>query len=157
MKWMLLPYRRYFEFYGRSRRLEYWMFSLFSFILCAVFFTLIWLGGGAQWLMNPTTDLNFAGMSTLFTLGVAGLAIWAVASFIPSLAVTVRRLHDRNLPGWLYAVVVVLQLIPVVGMAAALALLVVNALPGTVGPNKYGADPKKAPDLFNDHAATAFI
>ena len=33
MEWMLLPYRRYFDFSGRSRRKEYWMFFLFVFII----------------------------------------------------------------------------------------------------------------------------
>jgi hypothetical protein len=30
-EWMLLPYRRYFEFSGRSRRKEYWMFACSAF------------------------------------------------------------------------------------------------------------------------------
>jgi uncharacterized membrane protein YhaH (DUF805 family) len=32
MEWMLLPIKRYAEFNGRSRRVEYWMFALFQFL-----------------------------------------------------------------------------------------------------------------------------
>ena len=35
-EWMTLPYRRYAEFSGRSRRKEYWLFVLFYFVLSAV-------------------------------------------------------------------------------------------------------------------------
>lgn len=38
MEWMLMPYRRYADFSGRSRRKEYWMFILFTAIVYAVVF-----------------------------------------------------------------------------------------------------------------------
>ena len=36
MEWMLLPYKRYFDFSGRSRRKEYWMFTLLFVIVYVV-------------------------------------------------------------------------------------------------------------------------
>jgi uncharacterized membrane protein YhaH (DUF805 family) len=36
MEWMLLPYRRYAEFTGRSRRKEFWLFHLFLFLVGVV-------------------------------------------------------------------------------------------------------------------------
>jgi uncharacterized membrane protein YhaH (DUF805 family) len=33
MDWMLMPLRRYAEFSGRSRRKEYWMFTLLMVIM----------------------------------------------------------------------------------------------------------------------------
>ena len=33
LNWMILPYRRYFEFSGRSRRKEYWLFVLFNILV----------------------------------------------------------------------------------------------------------------------------
>ena len=60
--------------------------------------------------------------------------LW-LAIIIPSLAVTVRRLHDQDKTGWL----VLLGLIPFVG---GLILLVFMLLEGTKGPNQYGPDPK---------------
>ncbi|MCP5396490.1 MAG: DUF805 domain-containing protein [Sphingomonadaceae bacterium] len=40
MDWMLMPYKRYAEFTGRSRRKEYWMFQLFILIVYIVLFAL---------------------------------------------------------------------------------------------------------------------
>ncbi len=36
MSWMFLPFRRYAELSGRSRRKEYWMFALFNVILYSI-------------------------------------------------------------------------------------------------------------------------
>ena len=49
MEWMLMPYRRYANFSGRSRRLEYWMFHLFFWI---VFVGLFIVGAILQTLAN---------------------------------------------------------------------------------------------------------
>jgi uncharacterized membrane protein YhaH (DUF805 family) len=68
------------------------------------------------------------------------LSIVGLALFIPSLAVTVRRLHDQDKSGWL----VLLPLIPLVG---GIILLVFMLLEGTQGPNRFGPDPKEAGEL----------
>lgn len=142
MQWMLLPYRRYFDFSGRSRRMEYWMFALFNVIVGGIFFLLMSLGGGADIFLAPAPDVSTIGGGPLFWIGMVGMCIWALATIIPSIAVVVRRLHDRNLTGWIYLGVIVAQFIPVVGLLASIALLVLMVLPGTPGANKYGADPK---------------
>ena len=36
MEWMIMPYRRYFDFSGRSRRKEFWMFFLLMFVVSVV-------------------------------------------------------------------------------------------------------------------------
>jgi uncharacterized membrane protein YhaH (DUF805 family) len=158
MHWMLMPYRRYAEFSGRSRRMEYWMFTLFCMIVYVVAAVLIMAGGGADFLMasmagvqaDPASQsLEGLSVGPLFWVGLIGLLLLALASFIPSLAVTVRRLHDRDMSGWyllgLIVAVIVLGLIPGVGTLLTLLLeigwIVLLALPGTAGPNKYGADP----------------
>ena len=54
----------------------------------------------------------------------------------PTLAVSVKRWHDRDKSGWWVLVV----LVPVVGWAVA---LVVNGLlPGTRGQNRFGSEPR---------------
>jgi uncharacterized membrane protein YhaH (DUF805 family) len=68
---------------------------------------------------------------TLLLLGLLGLAI-----LTPSIAVQVRRFHDQDKTGWL----VLLGLIPYLG---GLIVLVFMCLPGTSGPNRFGADPKE--------------
>jgi uncharacterized membrane protein YhaH (DUF805 family) len=159
MHWMLMPYRRYADFSGRSRRMEYWMFQLFNLIVVALCYALILGGGGYRLLLgglaaannqSPGTELSgVAAPGPIFWVGVAVLAIYALATFIPSIAVIVRRLHDRNMSGWyllgFIVAVIVLSLIPVIGQilvfAGEIGYIVIMALPGTAGPNKYGPDP----------------
>jgi uncharacterized membrane protein YhaH (DUF805 family) len=158
MHWMLMPYRRYADFSGRSRRMEFWMFQLFSVLVSVVLYGLILAGGGLDFFMAAAAagdgsatgaELGDVSFGPLFWVGCVLLVVWALASIIPSLALTVRRLHDRDMTGWylvgFVAAVIVLSFIPVIGAVVTLALeiawIVVMALPGTPGPNKYGEDP----------------
>lgn len=129
MNWMILPYRRYAEFSGRSRRREYWSFALFYFLvmvaLNAVFGTNEVERGQGAFVYG--TRLVGAG-------GWAGGLFW-LASIVPGLAVSVRRLHDQDRSGWL----LLLWLVPFLGW---FALLVLMCLDGTRGPNRFGPDPK---------------
>lgn len=100
MEWMILPFKRYFDFKGRSRRKEYWMYTLFvvivSFVL-AFLDSMLGLGGSA------TGDADLSGTSAAASGAMSGglLAnIFSLATFIPSLAVGVRRLHDTDRSGW---------------------------------------------------------
>lgn len=138
MHWMILPYRRYFEFSGRSRRMEYWMFVLFQMLVGAVI--------GAVFGVNTYERAGlFVGFSSALS-GFGGLLqnLFGLASFIPGLAVAVRRLHDQDRSGWL----MLLVFLPVLGW---FALFVLMLLSGTPGPNKYGPDPRNAydTDVFN--------
>ena len=50
MNYMILPLKRYFDFKGRSRRKEYWMFVLFVVIgeiVTMIFDSMLGLGGTA--------------------------------------------------------------------------------------------------------------
>jgi uncharacterized membrane protein YhaH (DUF805 family) len=157
MDWMLMPLRRYAEFSGRSRRMEYWMFTLLGIIVAVIAYALM-LGGGAAALLTAAavdpmaaSDPTMADVSfgPLFWIGVIILVVWGLGTLIPSIAVTVRRLHDRNMSGWyligFIVVVFVLSLIPGIGTILVLLLeigfIVLMALPGTTGPNQYGPDP----------------
>ncbi|MEO6040356.1 MAG: DUF805 domain-containing protein [Croceibacterium sp.] len=148
MEWMLMPLRRYAEFSGRSRRKEYWMFALFNAIIIALFYVLMLAGGGGDFLRTATAgpgreiaSLSAGSFGPLFWVGAGLLALYCLAIVVPSIAVAIRRLHDRNLTGWIYLGVIVASFIPVVGILAGLAFLVLMLLPGTPGPNKYGPDP----------------
>ncbi|MBC8947626.1 MULTISPECIES: DUF805 domain-containing protein [Xenorhabdus] len=115
MNWYLSVLKNYAEFSGRARRKEYWMFYLFNII---VFLALIVLGSA----INDTA-------------GFALLLIYIIVTFIPSLAVTIRRLHDINRSGWWF----LLAFVPV----ASIVLFVFTLLEGTQGDNEYGADPRR--------------
>ena len=110
--------KKYAEFSGRARRREYWMFSLAIIIVTAVLSILSQI---------PIIGLLFAIVSGLF-----GLAI-----LIPSIAVSIRRLHDTNRSGFM----LLLCLIPLVGFIIVLYFAIQE---GTQGENQYGPDPKGA-------------
>lgn len=174
MEYMFMPLKRYAEFSGRSRRMEYWMWVLFQFLLGCVFLVgFFGLAGSALVAGNPEAAWASGGSAVVLIL------LWAVvvlAFFIPNLAVTVRRLHDTNRSGWwmmLYWGPYIFSMFTMptfaamgddTGMAAlggaslavsavwmigCLVLLVFMFLDGTPGPNAYGPDPKGRADAGN--------
>jgi uncharacterized membrane protein YhaH (DUF805 family) len=132
MEWMLMPLRRYADFSGRSRRKEYWMFTLGILIVYAICFALIAMSG----VFASMGDAGAAPqMSVLGYLGFGLLGIFALGIFIPALAVIVRRLHDQDKSGWF----ILIQFIPYIG---GIIMLVFMCIEGTKGENRFGPDPK---------------
>ena len=135
MEWMLMPLRRYAEFSGRSRRKEYWMWLLFVVIVAVITTWLdiaLGLGGSAAGTAqggSASFNVNFGLITILFMLAI----------LVPNLAVGIRRLHDLDKSGWM----ILIGLIPFLG---GLYLLFLFTQPGTVGPNRFGADPKGPDD-----------
>lgn len=129
MSWMLLPYRRYAEFSGRSRRREYWSFALFCVLVMILLNTFFGT--------NEVTRGNGAFVYGSRLVGAGGWigGLFWLASIVPGLAVSVRRLHDQDRTGWL----LLLWLIPLLGWFAVFVLM---CLEGTRGPNRFGPDPK---------------
>ena len=127
MKWMIMPLVRYADFSGRSRRLEYWMFTLF---LCIVIFGFVFLA-----LAMAGEPVDGEGPSLFAGVGLIIAILFALGIFIPSLAVQVRRMHDQGRSGWW----ILLGFIPYLG---GLIMLVFMLIPGNKGPNQYGPDPK---------------
>jgi uncharacterized membrane protein YhaH (DUF805 family) len=120
VQWMVTPLGKYVDFGGRARRKEYWWYTLFTALLV----TATLLG-----------DMAIIGIEAVAEYGSGPLTgLLALALFLPSLGVTIRRLHDHDRSGWW----VLLALLPIVG---ALVLLYWYATRGTIGPNRYGADP----------------
>lgn len=143
MEWMILPFKRYAEFSGRSRRMEYWMFTLLNVIVVTVLmFVVLGAGGASGVLEAQASGDTSAGLGALFGgMGVL-ILLYGLVIIIPSIAVTVRRLHDRDMSGWWYLGAVIGGMIPYLGFLVSIAFLVLMALPGTPGPNRFGADPK---------------
>ncbi|QDU07706.1 DUF805 domain-containing protein [Gimesia aquarii] len=115
MNWYLEVLKKYAEFNGRARRMEYWMFTLFNFIIAFVLNMLV----------------GFVGEPMLVALP----ALYGLFVFIPGIAVTVRRLHDTGRSGWWILIVFV----PLIG---GLVLLVFMIIEGEAGDNAYGSNPK---------------
>jgi len=126
-------FSRYVDFQGRSRRSEYWWVVLFNIIVFSVLGILaVAVGGDFE-----SGDLNPIGMLLFGILGLYYLAI-----LIPNIALFVRRLHDINQTGWIMLGLIVASFIPLIGLIASIAMIVIACIPGTNGPNKYGPDPK---------------
>lgn len=144
MDWMVLPLKRYAEFTGRSRRMEYWMFALFCVIVYIICGALMFSGGldPATMSGDPSRDFSGSEIGPMFWLGTGLMGLFGLAILIPSIALNVRRLHDRNMSGWWYLGVIVLSFIPLLGAIVALGYLVLMFLPGTPGPNRFGEDPR---------------
>ena len=121
--------KHYMDFNGRVARTQFWQYIL-VYVVIAVVFAILRL----QILSN----------------------VLALALFLPSLGIAIRRLHDIDKSGWL----VLLPMIPgvlmgltlfifyplamVLGLAAfacGIYLIYLYAQPGTVGANQYGPDP----------------
>jgi len=101
--------KKYAVFIGRARRKEYWMFLLINLIITVV--------------------LSFINDYLYY--------LYALAVFIPGLAVSVRRLHDIGKSGWW----VFIGLIPLVGWLWYMVLMAMN---GQSGENQYGPNPKES-------------
>jgi uncharacterized membrane protein YhaH (DUF805 family) len=109
-------FSNYANFRGRACRSEFWWFQLFLLV-----------GGVVAALLDLFANTNLLGGSPLATL------FW-LATIIPDLAVTVRRLHDTDSSGWW----ILLGLIPLIGMVV---LIVWWCQKGSRGYNRFGADP----------------
>ena len=108
MEYYLEVLKEYTEFNGRVRRKKFWMFNLVNFIIALLI------------------AIFLPPLSMLYSLLI----------LIPSLAVTVRRLHDTGRSGWWW----LLSFIPFLGGIILLIFLIQDS---ETGVNKYGPNPKK--------------
>lgn len=119
-------FSKYVTFSGRAARSEFWWWVLFVWlvqiglgIVDSVLFGTVETGNGSFSASTETPILSW---------------IFSLAVFLPTISVTVRRLHDTDRSGWWYW----LALIPLVGI---IILIVWWATKGTDGPNRFGDDP----------------
>jgi uncharacterized membrane protein YhaH (DUF805 family) len=115
MNWYLQALKKYADFAGRARRTEFWMFEVLNFIFAMVLSILESIVRGP---------------------GVLA-ALYGLAMLVPSLAVSIRRLHDTGRSGWW----LLLGFVPVIGW---IVLLVFALQEGQAGDNPYGPNPKAA-------------
>ena len=105
--------KKYAVFTGRATRAEYWNFQAVNFLIVLA---ISFLGAFIK-------DENII------------IRLYCLALFLPTLGVTVRRLHDIGRSGWM----VLVSLIPLAGF---IWILVLMCLKGDVGDNKYNSDLK---------------
>lgn len=121
MNWYIAVLKKYAVFSGRARRKEYWFFVLFNIIFSILFGVIDGVTGS----FDPEVGLGIFG------------GIYALLVLLPSLAVTVRRLHDTDRTGWW----VLLIIIPLIGPIVLLIFMFFDSKPGN---NEYGPNPKEA-------------
>lgn len=122
-------FEKFATFSGRAARSEFWYFVLFTI-----------LGSAAAGIV----DGLFFGFGPEDPSRIASL--FSLVVLIPTISVTVRRLHDQNRSGWWYW----LFLIPLIGW---IILLVWYATAGTPGPNDFGSDPLDGNSAADDTSA----
>lgn len=120
MRWYLEVLKKYAVFSGRARRKEYWLFALFNLIIAVV---LAIIDGAAG---LTVSESGFGLLSGFYTLAV----------LIPSIAVSVRRLHDTDHSGWW----LLIALVPLLGAIVLLIFMVLDEQPGH---NRFGPNPKE--------------
>jgi uncharacterized membrane protein YhaH (DUF805 family) len=119
MNWYLGVLKKYTVFSGRAQRAEYWYFVLFNMLV----------GVGLSMIDQATGTLDAET-----GVGLLG-GLYSLAVLLPSLGVSVRRLHDTDRSGWWMFIL----LIPVIGVIALLVFFVQDS---TAGTNEYGDNPK---------------
>lgn len=113
---------------GQEEKNIYWMFLLFNIIFALVAMLVDNLLG-----MRINEQIPYGYLYLLYGL----------ATFIPGIAVGVRRLHDVGKSGWWYLI----AFIPLIG---GLYLLYLFIQDGTPGSNEYGVNPKENYNEINE-------
>ncbi len=150
--WYVKAMKQYGVFHGRARRREFWYFFLFQ----SIFFILFLVAGSV--------------IEARLKEEIVPILLWLylLANFIPSLAVSVRRLHDVNRSGWyslaplipwlnllvqrlhdvdrsgwlVFSWLVFMEFIAIIGVIASIVLLVWAARDSSPGENRFGPNPK---------------
>lgn len=164
MKRSVGPLRQVLRFSGRARRREFWTFAALHFLLlCVMMGVDLWRvgffsqdvdldrtpGSGAWSLWNAyylvTLPIAFAvATRRLHDSGRTGWWVWLVAGpqavgVLLSALLWLTYEPGSELPGWWTPAVLVLGWAFVLGLVLLLAM---TCLSGTVGPNRYGPDPR---------------
>ena len=112
-------FRKYARFDGRASRSEYWWFQLGVVVLLLVAVIPLVLTTAAA-ASNPSGTTSIPVVFAVLLLALVYLAL-----IVPSLAISVRRLHDTDQSGWLF----LLNLIPSVGGIVVLVLMAMPSNP----------------------------
>ena len=138
IQWFFKCFRHYFDFQGRAGRREFWWFALINFVIGAILV-----------LMNIL--LHSSLLAYIYYA-------YAAIVFVPSLAVSIRRMHDTGYNGWgliaaigfMFLFVMGVFFVKVMGFlgfliipAGLVAYLAQMSIDSEVGTNKWGVNPKE--------------
>ncbi|MBV6685140.1 DUF805 domain-containing protein [Rossellomorea marisflavi] len=128
MSWFLKGMKQYADFSGRARRQEFWMYMLFYSIFGIILYGVAVIGMAMQ-------------SEGIILLGMGIYILYALALLLPTLAITVRRLHDTGRSGFWYFI----GFVPLVG---GIILLVFCCLDSENGNNQWGSNPKNSDSMI---------
>lgn len=106
-------WKGYVDFEGRSTRSDYWFVYLVNVLITFAYFLLQAVFGG----LVAVTESSFLAVISLILLLI--FFAYGIAAFLPSIAITVRRLRDAGY-NWPY---IFIPLIPFVGIFIFIFLL----------------------------------
>ena len=126
-----MDFQNLLSFEGRQRRLHFWIVAIVIGVINSVLYSV----AVAPIIMAMVSGHPAPGVGALSLV----CSLLMVALLWPSVANSVKRLHDRDKSGW-WLLGMYLAIFTVIG--ALWPLIELGFLDGTPGPNKYGPSPK---------------
>ena len=124
-----LALKNYAVFSGRTRRRDYWFFSIMNSIIYAVFALVFYIGTFSSLASDSDAPMVWLVLSSVLMGG------YSLAMMVPSFSIMVRRLHDTGKSAWY----LLFLFLPYIGQ---IILFVFCCLDSTPGVNQYGPNPK---------------
>lgn len=129
-------YSKYATFSGRACRAEFWYWHLFNVIIILSAFALSAFCVALRPIIQPNATQDAAACVIIGMVFYLGGLLWVIfGNLLPSLAVSVRRLHDTDRSGWW----LLLMFLPLLGSVILLIWMCQDSNPY---PNKYGVNTK---------------
>lgn len=131
-------FKNYANFSGRASRSEFWWAQLFLVLIGIIptILLIIGLGGAIGAILSAEMGSNagiVTGGGTIVLAVIGGIlyGIFTLATIIPTIAISWRRLHDANLPGtfWLLNLASIVPFLNYIGWLASVAFIVLTILP----------------------------
>ena len=94
-------WKRAFDFKGVASRPQFWCPMIINIILLTIIGLIMLLIDGIIGFSLGLVDLSYS-MGTLYNMVLGFLSLFLI---IPSISITIRRLHDHNFSGWLYLLI----------------------------------------------------
>lgn len=134
-KAVITCFKKFCVFKGRARRSEFWYWTLFTFLVSIGFSAL----KGLVSIFTLNKGTGSTNVDTVFVIITIG---WTLATLLPTLGVSVRRLHDTDHSGWWLLAAYILE---IVGLVLVMGSMVPALLSGST------------PDLANMSGITTVI
>ena len=124
--------RGFTEWAGTSSRSEYWWSYLMTLLIAALLAVLIIISTLSY--SSLETEIVFSPMSAILSFG---LILFLLASLIPSISMTARRLHDAGLSAWWLLLLLLNLICEPLSIIISIVFFIFAVLPTKVEGNPY--------------------